>query len=348
VAARVIPPLESLLDELPPAARGEEPVTTPRRAVWRRGPLTLWRYGLEPPGRAGRPLLLLPSIINRPYVFDLRPGQSLVEFLVAESGRDVLLLDWGRPGRLDARLGLEDYALGLLRPALREALRLSGHDRAHLLGYCLGGTFALIAATRLPEVASVLALTTPVALSEPGALGALVDARLLDLTRLAAAFPVVPGPLLWSAFQALDPAGIGRKWRGFQQRAPEDAEFRARFLAQEGWLADPVDVSARALVDVVQRLYREDALWRGSLVLEGRAVRLAEGRCPVLNLIAQGDGIVPPAASRPLAERWGGPVTTRELPGGHVGITVGSKARAGMWKTAAEWLAARDLEETGA
>lgn len=332
------------MQELPPVARGQEPETTPRQAVWRRGPLTLWRYASA--RREGRPVLLLPSIINRPYIFDLRPGQSLVEFLSQEAGRDVFMLDWGRPGRLDADLGLEDYALGLLRPALREVLRLSGRDAAHLFGYCLGGTFALIAATRLPQVASVLALTTPVALSEPGALGTLIDARLLDLTRLAAAWPVVPGPLLWTAFQALDPAGIGRKWRGFQERAPEDAEFRARFLAQEGWLADPVDVTARALVDVVQRLYREDALWQGALELQGRPVRLEEGRCPVLNLIAQGDGIVPPQASRPLAGRWGGPVTTRELPGGHVGITVGSRARAGMWTTAADWLNDIDSQET--
>lgn len=340
-------PVDSLLGELPPVARGEEPETTPRQAVWRRGPLTLWRYQRAADAPAGgRPVLLLPSIINRPYIFDLRRGQSLIEFLCAEAGRDVFMLDWGRPGRLDAGLGLEDYALKLLRPALREVLRLSGHDAAHLLGYCLGGTFALIAATRLPgQVASVLALTTPVALQEPGALGSLIDERLLDLTRLAAAYPVVPGPLLWTAFQALDPTGIGKKWRGFQQRAPEDPEWGARFLAQEGWLADPVDVTARALIDIVQRLYREDALWQGTFAVEGQPVRLEDGRCPVINLIAQGDGIVPPPASRALAERWGGPVTTREFSGGHVGITVGSKARAGMWNTAAEWMAARDSEE---
>ena len=132
------------------------------------------------------------------------------------------------------------------------------------------------------------------------------------------------------------------------ERAPEDEEFKARFLAQEGWLSDPVDVTARALREVVQHLYREDALWQGTLALEGAPVRLQDGRCPVLNLIAKGDGIVPPPASRALAERWGGPVTTREFGGGHVGITVGSRARTGMWSAAAEWLSARDAEETSA
>lgn len=326
-----------------------EPGATPREAVWRRGPLTLWRY--QGARREGRSVLLLPSIINRPYVFDLRPGQSLVEFLTAEAGRDVFLLDWGHPSALDQNLGLADYALALLRPALRavrEARGAGAAEPVHLLGYCLGGTFALIGATRLLGVASVLALTTPVSLSQPGALGSLVDERLLDLDRLAAAFPIVPGPLLWTAFQALDPVGIGRKWRGFSERAPEDEEFKARFLAQEGWLSDPVDVTARALREVVQHLYREDALWQGTLALEGAPVRLQDGRCPVLNLIAKGDGIVPPPASRALAERWGGPVTTREFGGGHVGITVGSRARTGMWSAAAEWLSARDAEETSA
>lgn len=317
-----------------------ETTTTPRVAVWRRGPVTLWRYQGEG-ARSGRPVLLLPSIINRAYVLDLRPGQSLVEFLRREAGRDVFLLDWGAPGLAEAGWGLEAYALGLLRPAIATALSLSGADALHLLGYCLGGTFALIAATRLPRVASVVALTTPVALGEPGALGTLVDRRLLDLDRLAAAFPVVPGELLWTAFQALDPVGIARKWRGFQERS-QDREFVARFGAQEGWLADPVPVTARALRDVVQGLYRDDGLARGTLVLEGRPVRLADGRCPALALIARGDGIVPPASSRALAGLWGGPVAIEELDGGHIGITVGSRARAGMWRAAREWLERSD------
>lgn len=322
----------------------ERGASTPRETVGTWGCVRLERL-LAPAGAAPRlrvPVLLVPSIINRARIFDLRPTQSLARHLL-ERGLDVYLLDWGAPSAADAHLDLADYALGLVRRALRRIEETSGATRAHLFGYCLGGTFALIAATRLSNVASVCALTTPVDLAEPGALGVLTDARLVDLERLAAAWPVVPAPALWLAFQALDPVGIGRKWRGLLGRL-RDREQRARFLAQERWLADPVPMTARALRGVVGGLYRENALARGTLVLEGRAISLADGRAPVLNLVAEGDTIVPPAASRALERRWGGPVVTRSFRGGHIGVCVGSRAPQGMWAAAAEWLTSRQEE----
>lgn len=313
--------------------------------VWRRGPVTLRRYRGRRAAALPLPVVLVPSIINRPYILDLRAGQSLVADLQAR-GLDVFLLDWGVPTRLDARLGLDDYAAGLLLPALAAARACAGAPAAHLLGYCLGGTFALVAAAqRAPGIASVVALTTPVDLGQPGAVGLLTDRALLDLERLAAACPLVPGELLWAAFQALDPVGIGAKWRGLQRQA-DDRELVARFVAQETWVADPVPVTARALSDVVERLYRRNELARGELVVRGRPARLADGRVPVLNLIAARDTIVPPPCSRPLAGLWGGEVETRELPGGHVGVTVGSRAPEQMWKVAGEWLVRRQAEVT--
>jgi polyhydroxyalkanoate synthase len=321
---------------------------TPSDEVLRRGPMRLLRYRAALAGDAGTrapvPVLLVPSLINRAYVFDLRPGQSLVAHLLAE-GLDVLLVDWGVPSSADARLGLGDYALRLLDRAIDGALAATGARAVHLFGYCLGGTLALIhAATaaargREGRVTSVVALTTPVDLAEPGAMERLTDPRLVDLEALCRAFPVVPGPALWAAFQALDPTGNARKARTIA--AEEDEERRARIAAQEGWLADPVPMTARALRDVVDGLYRRNALARGELVLDGRPVRLEDGRAPVLNLIATGDTVVPPAASRALAGRWGGPVETVEVPAGHIGITVGSQAPRHMWKSAAAWLRGR-------
>ncbi len=56
------------------------------------------------------PLLLVFALINRPYILDLRPGNSFVEYLV-ERGYDVYLLDWGSPGPEDKNLKLDDYVL---------------------------------------------------------------------------------------------------------------------------------------------------------------------------------------------------------------------------------------------
>jgi len=314
--------------------------TTPRDAIHTRGPMTVYRF--RPGGGALEPLpvVLVPSIINRARILDLREGQSFAAYL-GELGLDVYLIEWGEPRRVDAQMGLEEYAVASLRSAIGAVRAVSGAPAVHLFGYCLGGTFALIGgALGLPGIASIQALATPVDLTDPGPIGILTDARLLDVTRVAEAFPVVPGALTWAAFQLLDPIGVAGKWRLLARRVRE-REFRRRFSAQESWLSDPVPMTGRALRDVVQRLYRENALARETLELAGRTVRLGEGRVPVLNLIAQSDTIVPPAASRALASLWGGEVVTLEYPGGHIGVTVGSRARDWMWKDAGAWLVSR-------
>lgn len=314
--------------------------TTPHRQVLNSGPMRLLRF--ESPAETAPvdadPVILVPSIINRPYVFDLREGQSIAAHLTAQ-GLTVYLIDWGDPTRMDGGLGFKDYALRLMRNAIQHVCGATGRDAVQLFGYCLGGTFSLMAAAAgVRGISGVAALTTPVDLADPGAYGLLTGEALLDVERLTAGFKVVPGRLLWASFQALDPTGNLRKARGFLERA-RDADFRARFKAQEGWLSDPVDMPGAALADIVD-LYRNNTFARGELTLSGRPVRPADGRQPVLNLIASRDTVVPPEASRPLELLWGGPVQTAEFPGGHLGVAVGSKAPENMWKVAAEWFAA--------
>ena len=69
------------------------------------------------------------ALINRPEIFDLRPGGSLVEFLLAE-GFDVFLVDWGYPDEEDADTGLDDYVCDELHWAIRETLRVQRRRRA--------------------------------------------------------------------------------------------------------------------------------------------------------------------------------------------------------------------------
>ena len=82
---------------------------TERDVVWTHRETTLYRY--RSTERAYPvPLLLVFALINRPAIFDLRPGHSLVEYLLSE-GFDVFLLDWGYPDEEDAETGLDDYVL---------------------------------------------------------------------------------------------------------------------------------------------------------------------------------------------------------------------------------------------
>src|SRR5215472_18541943 len=70
---------------------------TPKEVVWTKNKARLYHYKPVVKDAYPVPLLLVYALINRPYVLDLMPGNSLIEFLVGK-GFDVYMLDWGTPG----------------------------------------------------------------------------------------------------------------------------------------------------------------------------------------------------------------------------------------------------------
>ena len=123
---------------------------TPKDVVWTHRKTTLYRYRSTRRTHA-LPVLLVFALINRPDIFDLRPGNSFVEYLL-EEGYDVFLLDWGVPGDEDADMGLDNYVCDELPWAMRETLRASGQDELSLLGWCIGGTIVAMHAALEPAV----------------------------------------------------------------------------------------------------------------------------------------------------------------------------------------------------
>src|SRR3974390_2618040 len=71
---------------------------TPKELVWTLNKAKLYRYipVLPKEKRHPVPLLLVFALMNRPYILDLRPGHSFVEYMV-NKGYDLYLLDWGAP-----------------------------------------------------------------------------------------------------------------------------------------------------------------------------------------------------------------------------------------------------------
>lgn len=114
--------------------------TTPRDTVFEDCSARVYRFRPVEgaPAAPRRPLLLVPSMMNRWFVLDLRPGSSLAEALVA-SGLDVYLLDWGTPRDEDRYLSWPEV-LDRLGRAVRFVRRNTGADRVGILGYCMGAT----------------------------------------------------------------------------------------------------------------------------------------------------------------------------------------------------------------
>ena len=110
----------------------------------------------------------------------------------------------------------------------------------------------------------------------------------------------------------------------------------------ERWIADSPDQAGRAFREFVGDLFQRNALVRGELVLDGQIVDLGAIRCPVFNVYARNDHLVPASASRPLADHVAScDYSELEFDGGHIGIYVSRSAQQKVPPAIAGWLKAR-------
>lgn len=319
---------------------------TPSDVVHAENKWRLLRYRPRAAGLAWRtPVLLVPSLINRHYVLDLMPGKSFAEFLVGR-GHDVFCIDWGTPGDEDRYLELDEICDRYLGRALRIATRGSPEGRAHLLGYCLGGTLAVIHAAARPErVASLCAIAAPVQFGGAGLLEAWTRSPGFDVAALVEGFGNVPWQLMQSAFLMLRPTLQLAKLVSVADRAGRawDDAYADGFLALETWGNDNVSFPGAAYRRYVEELYRRNALMKGELRLGGVSARLESIGCPTLAVTFEHDNIVPAASASVLLDRIAAKDRERiHLPGGHVGAMVSRAAAESLWPKISAFWAARD------
>lgn len=319
---------------------------TPADTVYSENKWRLLRYRPRPASEGGlafrTPVLLVPSLINRHYVLDLQPGRSFAAWLVAR-GHDVFIVDWGTPTDEDRYLTFDDIADRYLARALRVAASHGPRGKAHVLGYCLGGTLTAIHAAAHPErFASLTALAAPVGFRDDGLLSLWTNTPSFDVRALCDATGLVPWQIMQGAFHLLRPTLTLSKATHMLDRAWDD-EFLDGFLALETWGSDNVSFPGEAYRRYIEALYRDDALLAGRFTLSGRAARLESIACPTLAVTFEHDNIVPWQSAAVLIDRVAATDKARiHLSGGHVGAVVSRKASETLWPQLSAWWAARD------
>ena len=308
---------------------------TPKDVVFEDGIAKLYR--VRPTAkRTGYPLLLVPSLINRWYVLDLRPGTSLAH-VVQDACSELFILDWGTPRDEDRYLSWEDV-LDRLARTIRAVKRRTGAPKVGLLGYCMGGTLAAIHAALHPnDIAALVNLVGPIDFSKAGKLANMVDRRWFDAEAIAAAGNV-SADQMQSGFQALHPTGSLSKWVTLADRYP-DHDYREAFSALETWASDNIPFPGAAYVTYIEELYQKNALVHGEHFVKGERVDLANIQAPTMVITAEKDAICPPDAATALLDK----VSSADkkllaVPGGHVGAVVGSKAGTHLYPAIADWL----------
>ena len=332
------------------AAVGE----TPRDLVWTRDKVALFRYrplaqgsgrpaqSLRAPAPGPRrhpPVLLVMSLVTRPYVFDLRPGNSLVARLL-EDGHDVYLLDWGVPDAVEAENTLETYCDEYLPHAARAVLDTSGAADLTLFGYCLGGVLCLLTAAGHPDlpVRNIALLATPVDFAELGPMANLLKTGRMEPAEVLDETGNVPASTLLEGFRMMAPTGdvltLVNLWNSFA-----DEEALAAHQALVRWSGDHIPFPGAAFRQIVDLFVRRQCLVEGKIPLGGRVVDLASINVPVLDIIGTKDHLVPRAASQPLASVLSGAaLQPLHLPAGHAGLILGRKAQRDFIPAILEWL----------
>jgi polyhydroxyalkanoate synthase len=300
---------------------------SPKDVVWTREKATLVRYRSDRRSHHP-PLLLVPSIVSRAYILDLRPGQSVVQSLL-EAGIDVFLIDWGVPAEVESANTMETYMDNYLPRAIAAAREATGDDEIDLLGYCFGGTLSLLCLAGHPEIParSVAVMATPVDFSRiEGMIQAIRRGR-LDVDDLIDHTGNIPPDTVYRGFSTLRPTTDIFKYANLWERLWND-DFMESYQALGQWMRDQVPFPGACARQLVDLLLRQNLLATGEVPFGGRWIRLADLTVPVLNIIAEHDHMVPPAASEPLRGLVGS-ADVRELrvEGGHVGLVVGRDAR---------------------
>jgi len=325
-------------------ARGRPPVgTTPHDVVHVENKWRLLRYRGAP--KYATPVLLVPSLINRHYVLDLLPGKSFAEWMVAR-GHDVYIVDWGTPGDEDRWVTFDDVCDRAIGRAVRTAAKTAGAERAHVLGYCLGGTLTAIHAAARPErVASLTTLAAPIRFHDDGLLSKWTRVPEFDVHALVDGFGNVPWQLMQSAFHMLRPTLQLSKAVHMIDRAWDD-EFLDGFLALETWGNDNVSFPGEFYRRYIDEIYRGDRLVEGTFALSGRPARLEAIACPTCVVTFEHDTIVPWESAKALYDRAG--ARDKEwihLKGGHVGAVVSKAAASRLWPKLSDFWAKHDARE---
>lgn len=300
-------------------------------------PARVLRYRAEAPSRLA-PVLVIYSMINRPYLLDLQPRRSVIRGLTA-AGADVYVLDWGEPSTLDRDLDMEE-CIGDFLPTVASAVRAAeGGATLNLMGICQGGTMAVCYAALHPETVRTLAnFAAPVDFHATGnTLGRLVQD--LDTARLDDVPGTLPSAAFNAVFVALKPLRLlDQRYFTMAELCPDD-ESLADFLRMERWMYDSPNQPTAAVRSFIRDFYQRNALYRGQLYIHGRRVDLAALTAPLFNAFALDDHLIPPEAARGL-ERSVGSTDIHSVPfqGGHLGLFVSSRAHREVYPVYREWL----------
>ena len=314
---------------------GRNVAATPGKVVFQNDMMQLIQYAPLTDSVAKRPLLFVPPWINKFYVMDLQPRNSLIRWTI-EQGHTLFVISWVNPDASLANKSFADYMHSGPLAALDAIERATGEREANILGFCIGGiltasTLAWMAARGDDRVKSATYLATMFDFSDVGETAVFVDeAQVARIEKHAAEKGYLEGRHLANMFSLMREndlvwSFVVSNYLMGRDPIPFDLLF---------WNADSTHLPATMLAYYLRHFYLENGLATpNQIVLDEVPIDLGRIQCPSYVFATKEDHIAPWPASFAGKSLIGGPVEFVLGGSGHIaGVINPPKAKKyGYW-----------------
>lgn len=274
---------------------GRNLAVTPGAVVFENELIQLIQYTPQTAEVEKTPLLIVPPCINKYYLLDLGPGNSFVEYAVAQ-GQQVFLISWRSAVAETQYLTWDDYlTLGPLK-AIDVVRDIANVDKVHALGFCVGGTIlscaaGVLAARGEDKLATMILLTTMIDFGDTGEIGLLIDLPSVAMREATIGNGgILPGKELAFTFGTLRANDL--IWRyvvdSYMKGTPPEA-FDLLY-----WDSDSVSLPGPMYCWYTRNTYLEDKIKEpGATTQCGMPIDLSKAKVPLYLLASREDHIVP-------------------------------------------------------
>lgn len=315
---------------------GENIACTPGKVIYQNDLMQLIHYTPTTEKTYENPVLMIPPWVNKYYILDLQQENSLVKWLV-DRGMSVFMISWVNATAEHRKKEFSDYMTQGPLAALKIINKVTGSEKANLLGYCIGGTLlsctlAYLAKKKMDSIASATFLTTLLDFSEPGDLGVFMDEdQIYMLEKHMETKGYMDGNVLSNVFSLLRSKDM--IWSAFVKHYLKNEKPKAFDLLY--WNSDAVHIPMNVHSFYLRNMYLNNLLIEpGKVKLAGVPLDLSKIKTPSYFLAADHDHLVPWKSCYKSSQFYGGPVQFVLSKSGHVAGVVNPphKNKYGFWK----------------
>lgn len=272
---------------------GETIATTRGDVVYQNRILELIHYCPTTPTVYQTPIVIFPPFINKYYILDLSPQNSLIGWLV-EQGYNVFVVSWVNPNAEHAEVGIDEYINEGYLPVLQNVKDITQQSHVNAVGYCVGGTFLAIALALLKKrgdrsIKSATFFTTLIDFSTPGAIGAFLgDDLAKSIEAETATTGYLPKIFMAQTFSYLRPNELVyepavRNYMMGESPPISDVLY---------WNDDGTNLPSRFAVQYMRDFYENNLFARGDLVVCGETLSPKDVSVPIFAVVCERDHIV--------------------------------------------------------